>query len=216
MALRLGVFRTGALSTGRVEAFSDGVLAVVITLLVLDIKLPGNLRTDSEIWRALEHVAPVLAAWVVSFAFVLTFWINHHYFFESLKHTDRGLLWLNGFFLLCITLIPFPTGLVGQYTGLRAPLAMLSGAMMLASLSFALMRLYATFHGRLLKEHIDVRQQRLAMAQSAVAPVLYALATCLSYYWPPGAIGILVLVLVLFFLRSPIRHVPSPDAQPAS
>lgn len=207
---RFGVFRTGILSTGRVEAFSDGVLAVVITLLVLDVKLSAGLTTDAELWRALRHIIPALGAWAVSFAFVLTFWVSHHYFFASLKHADRGLLWLNGFFLLCITLIPFPTGLVGEYPDLKAPLALLSGAMMLASLSFAMMRLYATVHARLLKEHISSRQMRASMAQSAIAPVLYAIATALSFVWSPGAIAIQVLVLLLFFLRSPSSRDSSP------
>ena len=107
---RRAIFHTGPLGTDRVEAFSDGVLAVVITLLVLDVKLPSGLSTDAALWAALVHITPVLGAWVVSFAFVLVFWVNHHYFFASLKKTDRGLLWLNGVFLLTITLIPFPTG----------------------------------------------------------------------------------------------------------
>jgi uncharacterized membrane protein len=200
------IFRTGALPTSRVEAFSDGVLAVVITLLVLDVKLPAGLTTDAALWAAVIHIAPVLAAWVVSFAFVLTFWVSHHYFFASLKHTDRGVLWLNGVFLLTITMIPFPTGLVGQYPGFTAPLALLSAVMMATSLSFALMRLYASFHGRLLRDHIDKNQARTAMLQSAIAPILYAAAVGLSFVWPLGAIGIQVLVLAIFFTRSPSRH----------
>jgi len=178
----------------------------VITLLVLDIKLPCDLKSDAAIWAAIVHLVPVLAAWVVSFAFVLTFWISHHYFFASLEHTDRGLLWLNGSFLLTIALMPFPTGLVGQYPGFTAPLALLSGVMMMASLSFAVMRFYASFHSRLLREQIDAAQTGKAMLQSATAPVLYALATALAFVWPPGAILIQVLVLVIFFIRSPSRR----------
>jgi uncharacterized membrane protein len=108
-------------------------------------------------------------------------------------------------------LIPFPTGLVGEYAGFTAPLALLSVAMMLTSLSFALMRLYATFHGRLRKDHIDAHQAMKAMIQSGVAPLLYALAIALAFVWPSGAIIIQVLVLVIFFLRSPARHAPSAD-----
>jgi uncharacterized membrane protein len=206
--VRRAIFRTGPLGTGRVEAFSDGVLAVVITLLVLDVKLPSGLATDAALCAALVHITPVLGAWVVSFAFVLVFWVNHHYFFASLKKIDRGLLWLNGVFLLTITLIPFPTGLVGQYPGFTAPLALLSVAMMLASLAFALMRLYATFHSELLRDRIGDRQTRLAMTQSGIAPVLYALAVALAFVWPLGAIIIQVLVLAIFFVRSPAQHTP--------
>jgi uncharacterized membrane protein len=205
-AARRAIFRTGPLGTERVEAFSDGVLAVVITLLVLEVKLPSGLATDAALWAALVHITPVLGAWVVSFAFVLVFWVNHHYFFANLKKADRGLLWLNGVFLLTITLIPFPTGLVGQYPGFTAPLALLSVAMMLTSLAFALMRLYATLHSGLLRDHIGKRQVGLAMIQSGIAPVLYALAVVLAFVWPLGAIIIQVLVVAIFFVRSPAQH----------
>jgi len=197
---RPNLFRTGPLATSRVEAFSDGVLAVVITLLVLEVKVPENLRSNAEVWAAIRHIAPVLLAWAVSFAFVLTFWVSHHYFFASLKHTDRGLLWLNGLFLLSVTLIPFPTGLVGTYPGFSAPLALLSGAMCLTSLSFLFMRVYVTDHARLMLDHIPRRQLRAALIQSAVAPCLYALAVGLALVWPPGAILIQVGVLLLFVL----------------
>lgn len=209
--MRPAIFRTGPLSTARVEAFSDGVLAVVITLLVLEVKLPSGLKSEAELWRAFAHIAPVLLAWVVSFAFVLTFWVNHHYFFAGLKNTDRGLLWLNGVFLLTIAMIPFPTALVGQYPGFAAPLALLSGAMLLTSLSFALMRSYASYHGRLMREHVSARAARAGMIQSAAAPLLYLLALVLAFVWPPGSIGIQVGVLLLFFLRSPSRHAAEPQ-----
>jgi uncharacterized membrane protein len=202
----MAIFRTGPLPTGRVEAFSDGVMAVVITLLVLEVKLPPGLPTEAALWAALWHIAPVMAAWVASFAFVLTFWVNHHYFFASLKHTDRGLLWLNGVFLLTITMVPFPTGLLGEYPGFAAPLALLSLAMMLASSSFAVMRLYASLGGKLLRDRVDAGQARRAMTLSVVAPVLYAVAVWLAFVWPPGAVTIQALVLTIFVLMSPSRH----------
>jgi len=200
------IFRTGPLGTARLEAFSDCVLAVAITLLVLDVKLPSDLKDDAGIWAALGHIAPILAAWAVSFAFVLTFWVSHHYFIASLKNVDRGLLWLNGLFLLSISLIPFPTGLVGQHPGLKAPLVLLSAVMLLTSSSFALMRGYASFHSRLLREHISPAQAMSGMKQGALGPVLYAAAVAFAFVWPPAAIAIQVLVLLIFFLRSPIDY----------
>jgi len=205
--MRHPFFRTGHISSARVEAFSDGVMAVAITLLVLEVKVPAELRAEKELWMAVGHVLPALRAWAVSFAFVLTFWVNHNYFFASLKHTDRGLLWLNGLFLLTVNLIPFPTAMVGEYPAFTAPLALLSGTMMATSLSFAVMRLYASYHGQLLRDHIDSKQAKRGMIQSGVAPALYAVAVAVAFVWPPGSIAIQIGVLVLFFLRSPIRHV---------
>ena len=101
--------RTGEAETGRVEAFSDGVLAIVITLLVLDVKIPEHVQGgDSELWHALAAQLPMIGAWAISFFFVLVFWVTHHYFFRQLAHVDRGLLWLNGLFLFTISFTPVP------------------------------------------------------------------------------------------------------------
>lgn len=203
MSDRQPIFQTGPLDTARVEAFSDGVLAVVITLLVLDLKIPPGVHADPEVWGAVADLAPALGAWVVSFAFVLTFWVNHHYFFSSLKYTDRGLLWLNGLFLLTVALIPFPTALVGAHPGLTAPLVLLSAAMLATSLSFSIMRYYANFHGRLLRHPPTAAEASRAMRHSLSAPVLYGLAIVMAFIWPPGAILAQIVVLLVFFLRSP-------------
>ncbi len=214
MVRRPVIFRTGYLATNRLEAFSDGVLAIVITLLVLEIKIPSGLTSDAAIWAALGRIMPVLLAWVVSFAFVLVFWVSHHYFVAGLKSADRGLLWLNGLFLLCISSTPFPTGLVGQFPGSTPPLALLSASMFATSLSFAAMRFYATFHGRLTHEHAKPDQLRAAMVQSAIAPALYALAFACAFVWRPGALTLQILVPLIFFLRSSSRHGPPLEEGP--
>ena len=93
-------FRTGRAETYRIEAFTDGVLAIVITLLVLDLAPPNVQGGDAELWRALAHMLPVIGVWVVSFLFVLVFWVAHRYLFASLANIDRRVLWLNELFLL--------------------------------------------------------------------------------------------------------------------
>ena len=115
------VLRTGAADISRSEAFSDGVLAIVITLLVLEIKVPQALPNDEAApWRAIAGQLPMIRAWVVSFLFVLVFWVSHHYFFDMPKKVDRGLLWLNGLFLLAICFMPFPTALSGSVSGVAS------------------------------------------------------------------------------------------------
>jgi uncharacterized membrane protein len=85
------ILRTGHSDTARVEAFSDGVLAIVITLLVLDMKVPQQLEPgEGALWQALVQQLPMLGAWALSFCFVLVFWVAHHYFFQQLAHVDRG------------------------------------------------------------------------------------------------------------------------------
>jgi len=195
-----------SLTTERVEAFSDGVLAVALTLLVLELKLPPGLGNEAELWAAVAHLAPSFAAWVVSFAFVMTIWINHHYFFAAVRAADRGLLWLNGLLLLSVSLLPFPTGLVGEYPGFAAPLAMLSGTMLFGSLTFAAMRYYASVRGRLMLEKTDGRRARAALRRNLIGPALYAVALALAFVWPPGAVGMQIIALALFIVAPPNAH----------
>ena len=206
MAPRFAMFRGGELTTERVEAFSDGVLAVALTLLILEVKLPPGLANEAELWTAVLHLAPSFAAWVVSFVFVMTIWINHHYFFATVRVADRGLLWLNGLLLLGVSLLPFPTGLVGEYPGFAAPLAMLSGTMLFGSLTFAAMRYYASVRGGLMLEKIDGPAARAALRRNLVGPALYAVALALAFLWPPGAVGMQVIALALFMFAPPDLH----------
>ena len=93
------LFHSGQADTDQIEAFSDGVLVIVITLLVLEITPPTVPGGDAELWRAVAHLLPMIAAWVVSFLFVLVFWVSHHHLFASRAKVDRGVLWLNGLIL---------------------------------------------------------------------------------------------------------------------
>ena len=198
-----GILRTGAAETSRVEAFSDGVLAIVITLLVLNIKIPDQLAPgDAALWQALAQQLPMLGAWALSFFFVLVFWVAHHYFFRRLANIDRGLLWLNGLFLFAISFTPFPTALLGLYPGQSASATMLSMAMFATAGSFSTTRWYATRHARLFRpEH--VAQAHLAMRRSLLGPSLYFATIVAARLAIPASIAIQVAVPLVFFL--PVR-----------
>src|SRR5712691_13242557 len=105
-------------NTNRLEAFSDCVFAVAITLLVLNIKVPGmdsaSKPLDEDLWRQLFKEWPLLVAYVTSFATIGIMWINHHRLFTHIKRTDTGLLLLNLLLLLIIVFIPVPTALLAQ------------------------------------------------------------------------------------------------------
>ena len=176
------LFRTGEAETNRVEAFSDGVFAIVLTILVLEVKVPQHVTGgDAALWHALSERLPVIGAWVVSFLFVLVFWVAHHYFFAALSMVDRGLLWLNGLLLLTISFIPFPTALAGEYPGATPAVFMLSLAMFLTAASFSLMRWYASFVGRLISTDVPEAELKAAMRKSLVAPALYSVGILMSY-----------------------------------
>src|SRR5579884_3581999 len=107
--------------TGRLEAFSDGVFAVAITLLVLNIRIPGSetfpatLLPDTDLWRKLGEEWPTLAAYVTSFATIGVMWLNHHRLFIHIKRTDTVLMLLNLLLLLTIVFVPVPTALLAEY-----------------------------------------------------------------------------------------------------
>jgi uncharacterized membrane protein len=196
---RGAVLRTGAADTGRVEAFSDGVLAIVITLLVLEIKVPQALPNDeAALWQAIAGQLPMIGAWVVSFLFVLVFWVAHHYFFAMLEKVDRGLLWLNGLFLLAICFMPFPTALSGQYPASRPATLLLSATMFVTALAFSAMRWYATFHSSLVAKE-DIPRARALFRRGLISPSLYLASVALALFYPPGAIAIQIIVPILFF-----------------
>jgi uncharacterized membrane protein len=204
-----GILRTGAAETSRAEAFSDGVLAIVGTLLVLNIKIPNQLGPgDAALRQALAQQLPMLGAWALSFFLVLVFWVAHHYFFRRLANIDRGLLWLNGPFLFAISFTPFPTALLGLYPGQSASVTMLSMAMFATAGSFSTMRWYATRHARLFRpEH--VAQAHLAMRRSLLGPSLYFAAIVAARLAIPASIAIQVAVPLVFFL--PVRPAVAKD-----
>jgi uncharacterized membrane protein len=180
---------------------------------VLDLHVPRVEGDEAALWQALLAILPVVGVWVVSYAFVLVFWVAHHYFFNSLKKVDRGVLWLNGLFLLTISFTPFPTSLAGQYPAAKPAVFLLSLAMFLTAASFSLLRWYSSFSARLIDPQWSPQALRRAMARSLIAPALYFLGMILSLVWTPFAIFIQVLVPVIFFLPSRVDQAPIESAE---
>lgn len=99
------------LTTGRMAAFSDGVIAVIITVMVLELRVPTHHMEDLD---ALRKVLPMLMIYVLSFVEVGIYWVNHHYLIDDVKQVSHGLLWANLGFLFTLSLIPFGTAWVGE------------------------------------------------------------------------------------------------------
>ena len=96
--------------TGRLEAFSDGVFEIVVTLLIIEVHLPPLVGSGSQaMLDALGEIAPKLVSFTVSFATVAIYWVNHHHFFSRVTHTDWKLLWANNLLLFWLTVVPFTT-----------------------------------------------------------------------------------------------------------
>ena len=193
--------------TGRLEAFSDGVFAVAITLLVLNLKiLPDKALIDGSFWRELGGQLPALIAFVTSFATIGIMWINHHRLFTHIKRTDTGLMLFNLLLLLVIVFIPYPTALVAQQYALNPEMhdaaLLYSGTNVILAICFNLLWRYASYHNRLLGKDADTRAVAAISRQYLGGPILYLIAFGLAFISVAASI-IFLLLLALFFALSP-------------
>jgi len=151
---------TNEKETTRVEAFSDGVFAIAITLLILEIKVPkiDIHMTNSQLFTSLLNLWPSYFAFLLSFAAVLIMWINHHGFFKYLKSINSKFLYANGFLLLMVTFIPFPTAVLAEH--INSPAANVSaafycGAMELVSVAYNVLWFTTAYKRALVKDEIS-------------------------------------------------------------
>ena len=197
--------------TGRLEAFSDGVFAVAITLLVLNIRIPGidlpssQLPGDIDLWHTLRDEWPMLAAYTTSFATIGVMWINHHRLYTHIKRTNTVLMLLNLLLLLIIVFIPVPTALVAEYLvrpDQHAAALLYSGTNVILAVCFNLLWRYASYHNRLLAKNADTRAVSAINKQYWFGPVVYLLAFILALFSTPASLT-LNFLLALFFAIPP-------------
>jgi TMEM175 potassium channel family protein len=186
----------------RLEAFSDGVFAIAITLLVLDLRVP---HTDGSLASALGHRWPAFAAYAVSFATIGVIWVNHHTLFRHFERADRILLFLNVAFLACVAFIPFPTSLVSGYgtAGTRnATTAALvyGGTMVLLALLFNALWHYG--RSRLLRPDADLREVSGITRSYVVGPLLWGAATLSALISPRLSLVLYAAVVFVYVLSS--------------
>lgn len=193
--------------TGRIEAFSDGVFAIAITLLVLDLHLP---KTDGHgVWRGLVDEWPQFAAYVTSFFIIGIMWVNHHSMFRSIVRADRTLMFLNLMLLLWTTLLPFPTRLVAAHLrggGHDAAVAeaVYSANLTLAAIAFSLIWMYAVRDGRLLAAPLGRREEWRSIGRFSVGTFLYGATIGISFLAAGAALAI-QFALALYYLFEQVR-----------
>lgn len=190
--------------TNRIEAFSDGVTAIVITLLVLELRVPHLEGADqAALSAAVAALAPKFLSFVMSFVFVAVFWVAHHQLYHPIERSTPALLWLNNVFLLCLTFIPFPTAMLGEYPDNPFAVIFFGATLLATSLSFSLMRWYATLKARVTREGIDIQSRRQAMRRSLIGPGLYLVGIAVAAFSTALAIGIYLTIPLLYLV--PIR-----------
>ena len=177
-------------SKARVEAFSDGVMAVIITIMVLDLKAPRN--GDP---RALLGLWPSFAIYLVSFFLTMIYWINHHGLIAQARRVTPGLLWANGAVLFCASLIPFATAYVAQTRLAPFPTAIYAGLQCVCGLAFNL--LFSTVV-RQRDDEAFRRRVRIRRRQNLVAVTIYALSALLALFVPIVAVLLFTAVSVAY------------------
>jgi uncharacterized membrane protein len=188
-------------SKQRIEAFSDGVFAIIITLLVLEIKVPHLEQPESirELGEALTLLLPKTVSWMISFLIVCVIWANHHRLLDQLEHLTHTFFWLNALLLLWCSFIPFPTALMGDYSS--NPLACFTFGCILAmmALMFSLIRWYILQNKQILKTKVDVTHYRQLVIRSLVfGPVLYLIGGILAFAHPWLSIGVYAFIPLYF------------------
>jgi uncharacterized membrane protein len=184
----------------RLEAFSDGVFAIVITLLILDIRFP---EVDySQFGATLRSVLPRILAYVLSFIIIGLYWVIHHNSMHAVKKTDRGFLWLNILFLLCVSFIPFPTSLVGRYPFEAGPIIIYGLTLITCDVVGYVMVVYVHYHRHLATAEFGDKYLRSHTPVYILINGAYLGAVLLAYSYPLASylIYIAVVVLVIFFL----------------
>jgi uncharacterized membrane protein len=187
--------------TNRLETFSDGVIAIAITLLILEIDVPED--THGELWAALLRQWPSYLAYLISFAVIGIIWVNHHGILTLVARVDRPLLYLNLLLLLTVAGIPFPTALVAEHLqspGIDAEVAAaVYGAWAtLVALSFILMWRWIVRDGSLIKEHLDLAVLRGNTRRFSLGLVIYPITIGIAFLSPIGALVVHGLVAVYY------------------
>ena len=196
----------------RVLALSDGVFAIIITLLVLEIHVPDLGKGDS-LGSALHDIRPSFVAFLISFAVVASAWIGHRDLFALIRRTDRTLVWLNLVYLLPLCLVPFGASLLSRYQSDSIALR-LYGAMLVAIAATRLVIwMYATAKESLLWAPVDARSRRAVVAAVAIPGAAYAVAVVLADTVPLVSLLIYAAFpIVYFFIIGSARRKAPPGA----
>ncbi len=183
------------MKTTRLEAFSDGVLAIIITIMVLELKVPHAVEL-----AALKPVLPVLLSYVLSFIYLGIYWNNHHHLFQITEQVSGGILWANLHLLFWLSLFPFTTAWMGENHLAAIPTAIYGFVLLMAAIAFIV-----------LERTIIAKEGRESALASAIggdwkrklSPALYLIATPLAFVNPWIASAGYVLVALLWLIPDP-------------
>lgn len=197
------------LSTSRIEALTDGVFAIAMTLLVLNFEVPNPLEGQGapELHRTLAGLWPNLIHYVESFLILSIFWVKNHQQFHFIRHSDQKLIWLNLLSLLFVCLIPFTTSLVSDYGHVSTAAIIFEANLMAAGSVYWLQWRYVTGEGGLVDPNLDGRVIKAYNYSSSVTPAISLLAIAVSLFAPRAGTALYFLTpLILIYLKREISY----------
>ena len=193
-----------AMSTARLEAFSDGVIAIIITIMVLELKVPHG-----GDWAALRPLVPVFLTYVLSFVFLGIYWNNHHHMLHLTDRINGGIMWANLHLLFWLSLVPFVTGWMGENHFAPLPTAVYGGVLLCSGMSFTLLaRLIVAHQGA----HSKLREATGHDMKGIVSMALYMAAIPLAFVHQLISDGIYLFVALMWLV--PDRRIESAVEAP--
>jgi uncharacterized membrane protein len=176
----------------RLEAFSDGVLAIIITIMVLEMKVPHGDNPET-----LAPLAPVFMSYVLSFVYLGIYWNNHHHMLHTCDRVTGGILWANLHLLFWLSLFPFVTGWMGENHFAAVPAALYGGVLLAAAVA------YWVLQQRIIAAQGPASRLKAAVRsdwKGKLSPVLYALGVVSAFWWPRIALALYVFVALLWLV----------------
>jgi uncharacterized membrane protein len=192
------------ISTNRIEAFSDGVIAILITIMVFDLKIPIT-NSEHSFWIEIKSLIPKLISYSVSFVMIAIMWVNHHQLFHQIKHTDRKLLWLSIHLLFWMSLIPFCTNFIGEKPMYWEACFLYGFIFFMSALSFTFLRTYV-IKKELLIETINKQRHIRIKKKNLIALTIYASGSLLGYFSVYFSYFLFLIVPMMYFIPEKIIH----------
>lgn len=193
------------MTTNRIEAFSDGVIAIIITIMVFDLKVPevaGGIHS-ANVWSVLLSVLPKFISYLISFIILAIIWINHHQMFQQIKRSNVTLLWLNNLLLFCMSLIPFSTNFIGANPFLPEADFFYGIIFFMNASSFWLLRNYAV-KAKLVRDNVSERTKQRIRIKNMLSISLYLFAAFSGYISSYISFLLFIIVPILYFIPEKI------------
>jgi len=178
---------------GRLEAFSDAVIAIIITIMVLEMKVPHG-----EEWSVLLPLIPVFVSYVLSFVYLGIYWNNHHHMLKAARRVDGAVLWANMHLLFWLSLLPFVTGWMGENHFAPIPTALYGVDLLAAAIAYyILQRTLIAVNGKDSPIAVAIRGHDL---KGKISPILYLAAIVVTFFYEPLALALFIIVAAMWLI----------------